>query len=133
MLYWQKASFDGRVLNLTEDQQKQLKSIKQKQRETMKSAFQQIRSNREAFNAEIMKAAPDMNKINGLQAQLKTIQSQLADNHLNSILEIKKIMTPEQFAGYMALQKERRLIGKRAGEHKEWGNKGGQEHPSDSD
>jgi len=132
----------ARVLNLTEDQQKQLKAIKQKQRETMKSTFEAIKSNREAFNAEIVKAAPDMNKINELQNQLKTIQSQMADNQLNSVLEIKKIMTPEQFAGFMTLKKEGKLMkqehkkfgwkcawGKHGGEHKDWGNKGDKGHP----
>jgi len=131
----------ARVLNLTADQQKQLKAIKQKQRETMKSTFKQMKSIKEAFSAEIVKATPDMNKINDLQNQLKTIQSQMADNHLNSLLEIKKIMTPEQFAGYMALKKEKELMGhqrhqfgpkgawgKHEGEHKDWGNKADKDH-----
>jgi len=135
----------ARVLNLTEDQQKQLKAIKQKERQTMKSTFEAIKSNREAFNEEIVKATPDMSKINELQNQLKTIQAQMADNHLNSVLEIKKIMTPEQFVGFMALQKERKLMkqghkkfgpkcawGKHEGEHKDWGNKGDKEHPPES-
>ena len=99
----------SKVLNLTEDQQKQLKDVKQKQMETMKSVFEQMKSNREAFDAEILKASSDMTKINDLQAQIKTIQSQIVDNRLNSILEIKKILTPEQFAGYIALKKEKKL------------------------
>ena len=119
----------SRVLNLTEDQQKQFKEIKKKQRETMKNAFEQIKSNREALNAEIVKAAPDMNKINDLQAQFKTIQSQMADNRLNSLLEIKKIMTPEQFAGYMALEKERKLMARHHKFGKEWA---GHEHEARS-
>ncbi len=132
----------ARVLNLTEDQQKQLKAIKQKQRDTMKSTFEAIKTNREAFNEEIVKATPDMNKINDLQNQLKTIQAQMADNQLNSVLEMKKIMTPEQFAGFMALKKERKLMkqehkkfgppcawGKHGEEHKDWGNKGDKGHP----
>jgi Spy/CpxP family protein refolding chaperone len=100
----------AQVLGLTEDQQKQLKSIKQKDMETMKSVFEQIKSNREALNAEIVKAVPDMNKVNDIQTQMKVLQSQMVDNHLNSILEIKKIMTPEQFVGYMALKKERKMM-----------------------
>jgi len=133
-----------RVLNLTEDQQKQLKAIKQKQMETMKSIFKQMKSIREAFSAEIVKATPDMAKINDLQSQLKTVQSQMADNHLNSLLEIKKIMTPEQFAGFMTLKKEKELKGhqrhqfghkgawgKQGEEHKDWGNKGDKDQDND--
>jgi len=122
----------AKILNLSEDQVKQLKDAKKKQRETMKSVFEQMKSNREAFNAEIVKASADMSKINDLQAQLKTIQGQMVDNHLNSILDIKKILTPEQFAGYMALEKARKMMmhqhmhgqfGHKDGDHKDWGTK----------
>ena len=106
----EKAHMMAKILNLSEDQEKQLKDIRQKQKEAMKSIFEQMKSNREAFEAEIVKATPDMSKINDIQTQIKTIQSQMVDNHLNSILEIKKIMTPEQFAGYMALEKEEEMM-----------------------
>jgi len=114
----------ARVLNLTEDQQKQLKSIKQKEMGAMKSVFEQIKANREELNAEIVKATPDMNKVNNIQTQMKTLQSQMVDNHLNSILEIKKIMTPEQFIGYMALKKERKIMKRMMG-HDKCGHKRG--------
>ncbi len=56
----QKDQMMAKVLNLTDDQQKQLKDSRQKQKDAMKSIFEQIQSNREAFDAEIVKAAPDM-------------------------------------------------------------------------
>ena len=134
----------AKILNLSEDQEKQLKDIKQKQKETMKSVFEQIKTNREAFEAEIVKATPDMNKINDAQTQIKTFQSQMMDNHLNFILAIKKIMTPEQFAGYMALEKEEDMMkhggqgqfghkdgfGKDGEGNKHWGDKEDKEHSS---
>lgn len=128
----------AKILNLSDDQVKQLKDGHQKQREAMKSLFVQIKSNREALNAEIVKATPDMSKVNDIETQLKTLQSQMVDNHLNSILGIKKILTPEQFAGYMALKKEKMLkmkmmghdksghkcgFGKDRDGHKNWGDK----------
>ena len=100
----------AKILNLSEVQAKQLKDIRQKQKETMKSVFEQMKAKGLVFDTEIVKAAPDMAKIKDIQAQLKAIQSQMVDNHLNSILEIKKIMTPEQFAGYMALEKAERMM-----------------------
>ncbi|MDE2010296.1 MAG: periplasmic heavy metal sensor [Candidatus Omnitrophica bacterium] len=126
----------GKILNLTGAQEKQLEGIHQRQRETMKKAIEQIKSNRQAFEAEIVKAAPDMNKVNSLQTQFKTIQSQLLDEHLNSILAVKKVLTPEQFAGYMALKKERQIMVMHrmheSFEHKGWMGKGG-EHKQWSD
>jgi len=123
----------AKILNLSDDQEKQLKDSHQKQKEAMKAIFTQIKSNREAFSAEIVKATPDMNKVNDLQTQIKTLQSQMIDNSLSSTLEVKKIMTPEQFAGYMALKKAKRMMvheghdkfghmdGKDKDGHKHWG------------
>lgn len=135
----------AQVLSLTDAQQKQLKDIKQKKWEAKKSAFEQMKSNREAFNQEIMKAVPDMTKVNELQTQLKALQSQMADSDLNSTLEMKKIMTPEQFAGLMTLKKERKLMGqehhqsakkcdrcKRKDAHKHGGNKGDEDSGDDA-
>jgi len=100
----------AKVLNLSDDQVKQLKDLHQKQKDDMKAVFEQMKSTKEELNAEIIKATPDMNKINDLQTKLKGFMSQMVDNHLNSILAIKKIMTPEQFAGYIALRKERKMM-----------------------
>ncbi len=113
----------AQVLNLSEDQEKQLQDSRQKQKEAMKSIFEQMKSNREAFDTEIVKTTLDMNKINDIQTRLKTIQSQIADNHLNSIVEIKKILTPEQFIGYMALEKEEKLM--RHEDHNKFGHEDG--------
>ncbi len=137
----------AKVLNLTEDQEKQLKDSREKQETAMKSVFEQMKATREAFDAEIVKATPDMNKINDIQTQLKTIQSQMLNNHLNSLLEIKKILTPEQFAGYMALEKARKMMmhehhkfghmggfGKDGEGHKHWGDQGNdKDHDDDQD
>ncbi len=94
-----------RQLNLTDDQKKQLKDIWHKQRETMKATFEQIKANREGLHKELLGPTTDMNKINALQAQWKTLQAQMADNRLNSTLEVKKILTPEQFGKYLEFQK----------------------------
>jgi Spy/CpxP family protein refolding chaperone len=119
----QKDNMTAQILNLSEDQQKQLKDSRQKRKDAMKSIFEQMKTNREAFESEIVKATPDMNKINDIQTQIKALQSQMVDNHLNSILEIKKIMTPEQFAGWMALEKEEDMMKHEGHGHKHWGDK----------
>ena len=134
----------AKVLGLSDDQVKQLKGIHQKQKDAMKSLFAQVKSNREALDSEIIKTAPDMGKINDIETQFKTLQSQMVDNHLNSTLEIKKIMTPEQFAGFMALKKERKLMhdghhksghrdgfGKSGNGHRPWGDQGDKGHASE--
>jgi len=122
----QRERMTAQILNLSEDQQKQLKESHEKQKEAMKSIAEQLMASKEAFDAEIVKATPDMNKINSIQSQIKAFLSQMADSRLNKLLEIKKIMSPEQFAGYMALEKEEDMMkheGHDKFEHKHWGDK----------
>jgi Spy/CpxP family protein refolding chaperone len=92
-------------LNLTDDQQKQLKDIWQKQRETMKATFKQIKANREALTNELLQTTPDVNKINDLKSKIKALGAQMLDSRINSDLEVKKILTAQQFAKYLEIQK----------------------------
>ena len=93
-------------LNLTAEQKKQLDDNKQKHREKMKASFEKMRSYKEALNQELMKADLDMSKINAIQDQFKTLQSEITDGHLSSILEVRKILTPQQFAKFISLMEE---------------------------
>ncbi|MBI3602396.1 MAG: Spy/CpxP family protein refolding chaperone [Candidatus Omnitrophica bacterium] len=105
-------------LNLTDDQKKQLESNKQKQRQQMKAVFEQMKTQREAFRQELMKPNLDMAKINSIHAQMKTLQEQMADNRLNSILEVRKILTVDQFSKFTSLMEQHRHKPSSKGEHK---------------
>jgi len=54
--------FLAKILNLSDDQVKQMNDNHQKDREAMKSIFDQIKTNREALDAEIIKANADTNQ-----------------------------------------------------------------------
>jgi Spy/CpxP family protein refolding chaperone len=92
-------------LNLTDDQKKQMKDIWQKQREAKKTAFAQIKADREALTNELLQTTPDVNKINDLKSKLEVLGAQMLDNRINSDLAVKKILTAEQFAEYLEFQK----------------------------
>jgi Spy/CpxP family protein refolding chaperone len=92
-------------LNLTDDQQKQLKAILQKQREVMKATFKQIKANKEALTNELFQTTPDVKKINDLKSKMEALGAQMLDNRINSNLEVKKILTAQQFAKYLETQK----------------------------
>ncbi len=97
-------------LNLTDGQKKKLEENKAKHHEQKESAFKKIRSLREVLKQELMKPALDMNKINEIQAQIKAFQAQMVDNRLNSILEVRGILTAEQFAKFTALMEKRKFF-----------------------
>jgi Spy/CpxP family protein refolding chaperone len=128
----------AKILNLTDEQKKQLENIRTKQKEGMKTVFEQMKSNREALDQEIIRPAPDMNKINELQNQLKVTQAQMIDSKLNAKLEIKKVLNHEQFVGLMTLERERKfrmnaMRGKGHFKTRGFGHgfKGGEEHASE--
>ena len=92
-------------LNLTDNQKKQMKDIWQKQKEAKKTAFAQIKADREALTNELLQTIPDVNKINDLKSKLEVLGAQMLDNRINSDLEVKKILTAQQFAKYLEFQK----------------------------
>lgn len=97
-------------LNLTADQKKQLEENKAKNRESMKATFETMKSCKESLRAELMKKDLDMNKINSIQSQIKSLQGQMVDSRLSSILDIRKILTYEQFGKFIEI----------TGKHKSW-------------
>lgn len=100
-------------LNLTPEQKKQLEDNKAKNREEMKATFENMSTYREELKAELMKPELDMNKINGIQSQVKTLQSQMIDNRLSSILDVRKILTHEQFEKFIDITGQGKRVHKR--------------------
>ena len=90
-------------LNLTDDQKKQLEANKQQHRAKMESARQEIKADKEALKEELMKPQLDMTKINAIHDQIKSLQYQMEDDKLNSILAVRAILTPEQFSKFVNL------------------------------
>lgn len=90
-------------LNLSDEQKKQLEENKTKTRDVMKALHEQMKSSREAMHQELMKTDLDMAKITEIQNQLKTLQAQMIDARLNSILEVRKILSAEQFKKFNEL------------------------------
>ena len=97
----------GFFKDLTDDQKKQLKDIWQKQKEAKKAIFTQIKADKTAITNELLQTTPDVNKINDLKSKLEAFGAQMLDNRINSDLEVKKILTAEQFAQYLEFQKHK--------------------------
>ena len=107
--HWGKGMHRQKIyaqLHLTDEQKKQLEDNKQKNREQKKVLFGQMKSARESLRQEFMKPDMDMSKVNAIHAQIKTLQAQMADDRLNSILAVRKILTPEQFKKFHELMEK---------------------------
>ncbi len=93
-------------LNLTPEQKKALESNKSGNHQKRKAVFEKMRTYREALNQELMKPNLDMAKINDIQNNIKALQSQMADERLQSILAVRKILSVEQFTNFIAQMKK---------------------------
>lgn len=100
-------------LNLTDAQKEQLKANKTKHREQRKAGFEKMRSYKETLKQELVKPDMDKKRIKEIQDQLKAAQAQIADDRLDSILEVRAILTPEQFTKFMTLMEQHRMKGSR--------------------
>lgn len=95
-------------LNLTDEQKNQLEENKKNNRDQKKALYDQMRSLKDALNQELMKPELNMDKVNEIRSQVKALQTQISDDRLNSILEVRKILTPEQFTKFNSLMEERK-------------------------
>ena len=93
-------------LNLSDKQKQAMEANKAAHRGKMKQNLEKIKALKEELSTELIKPKLEMGKVNALQKQFKALQAQLADDRLNSILEVRKILTPDQFAKFISLVKE---------------------------
>lgn len=88
-------------LNLSENQKKQLDESKERVHKRMEGLRGESRSLRDSLNHLLMQPSMDMEKINSIQSRLKNIESEKIDDRLRSVLEVRTILTPEQFAKFI--------------------------------
>ncbi len=122
-------------LNLTEEQKKALEENKNKNRELKKSSFQAMKGKMEEMRKELQNPTLNMEKINQIQSELKASQAQMLDQRLQGILEIRKILTAEQFTKFSAKMEEHKGHGQRkwVGQHDHQGSEGPQDAPEPSE
>ena len=89
-------------LNVTEGQKKLLEENKSKHREQMKAMFNDIKEKRALVRQELQKDQLNMEKIRQINGELKSLQAQMLDYRLERILEVRKILTPEQFKKFIS-------------------------------
>lgn len=89
-------------LNLTNEQKKLLEENRNKQRGQKKLLFEQMGEKTALIRQELQKDELNMDKIHQINTELKNLQAQILDERLEGILEVRKILTPEQFKKFIA-------------------------------
>ena len=97
-----KAKFLNK-LNLSDEQRKQIEANKMQHRQKMQATHQALKASHDAMKEELMKPQLDMARINQIHQQIKDMQNQMEDEKLSSILEVRSILTAEQFEIFLNL------------------------------
>lgn len=95
-------------LGLSAEQTKMLEDNKSKHREEMKASFEAMRAKEALLRDELQRESLDIGKITQINNELKDIQLKMTDQKLAGILEVRKILTPEQFRKFNKKIEERR-------------------------
>jgi len=103
-------------LGLNPEQQEKLEAHRKAQWAQNKEVREQMKAKMQALHEEIGKPNMDPAQVKGLVDEVNTLKGHLFAQHINGILEMKEILTPEQFAKMQAHFKDRG-----PGKHGRWG------------
>lgn len=84
-------------LGLTPDQEKRLEEHRKTHQEAGKALREEKREKMEALRVELEKPDMDEARVRAANEELKAVQNRLADHRLQGVLEVRHILTPEQF------------------------------------
>ena len=84
-------------LNLTPEQKDQMKAHHKESRQTMEKLRGEMKEYRKALKEELKKENPDRPAIARTVAKMKDVQGRMIDQRVNNFLQMKKILTPEQY------------------------------------
>lgn len=93
-------------LNLTDEQRSKLEENRKKRKESSSVLWKSMKDLRDAMRQELEKDTLDMARINQIQSQMKEAQAQMMDNRLQGILEVRSILTSEQFRKFSVKMQE---------------------------
>jgi Spy/CpxP family protein refolding chaperone len=111
-------------LNLTAEQEAKLAEYRKQNKAEAETSFTAMKEAREKLREELDKPTSDMAVVQNLANTIKQGQAQMVDHRIKSILQLKEVLTPEQFQKFQEKAKEKM---------KERGKKRGMERPSDEE
>lgn len=105
----------NKELGLTKEQAEKLRAHRKSQREANQALLQQMQAKREALRAELENEKVDAGKAKSINEELKALHNKMADQRLAGVLEVRQILTAEQFKKLREIGEKRRGEGPRDG------------------
>lgn len=97
------------VLNLTDEQMQQLSTIRQKYRPQMQQLREQMRTKGEELS-QMMQGNASENDLRNKHQEIISLRRQMGNLRFESMLEMRKVLTPEQRQQFVQLMQERRRM-----------------------
>ena len=94
-------------LDLTADQQKALKKLNQQKKGKLES-FKKMKAEKEAFNALLIDPKVSDQEIRNKALEMRNSMQSMHDEKINHLLEIRKILTPEQLEKMLDKMEEKK-------------------------
>ena len=108
----------ARELSLTQEQQVKLEANRKAQRQEIDKLLTAIKEKQAKLGEELNKPGATRASIQALANEIKSLQAKLTDSRINSILAVKKILTPEQFNKFGQMTEKRQK--ERKGHSNNW-------------
>lgn len=105
----------NKELGLTKEQAEKLRAHRRSQRETNQALWKQMQEKREALRVELEQPKVNTGKAKSINEELKALHNKMADQRLAGVLEVREILTAEQFKKLREIGEKRRGDGPRAG------------------
>jgi Spy/CpxP family protein refolding chaperone len=87
-------------LDLSDEQVARLDTHKQAKMESRQRLYAKLAEHKQALRNELEKPESDNTRIKQIADSIKQVQSEIFDERIKGILEIKSILTPEQYSEF---------------------------------
>lgn len=91
-------------LNLTPEQMEQFTKQREEKRSAMEGLRNSIREKHGELREELDRETTDSEKLAGIVSELKSLEAQRIDQKVKCIVQMKEILTPEQFQKLQSLR-----------------------------
>ena len=95
-------------LKLTDEQKKKFEAMEQETKKEMKASQKELKETGEKLKAELKKESPDRNVIRRHIRELSGIQAKMQIKRMDSMLDLREMLTPEQREKFKRMVDHRR-------------------------
>ena len=93
-------------IGLSAEQEAVLKKYRQEHRDQIHDLHGEIRDARNQIKEELQKTQFDPERVKALHEKIKSLKVQLEDKRLEGIMEVRGVLSPEQFARFMEIKEK---------------------------